>query len=142
MPSSVSSHTSFRPRPRLPHRRCRRQPGHRPPREAQMARTRIWHTVVVMLLLGATSAFAQKKEATPPAPPPVPVKPPPKPIPEPKLVFDREVFSYPGSARRDPFKPLLGKESLGPLFDDLKLKGIIYTSDPTRSIVLIQDGSK
>jgi hypothetical protein len=61
---------------------------------------------------------------------------------EPKLVFDREVFSYPGAGRRDPFKPLIGKESLGPLFDDLKLRGIIYSPDPTRSIVLIQDGAK
>lgn len=61
---------------------------------------------------------------------------------EPKLVFDREVFSYPGNSRRDPFKPLVGKESLGPLFDDLKLKGIIYSPDPTKSIVLIQDGSR
>src|SRR5688500_2604619 len=61
---------------------------------------------------------------------------------EPKLVFDREVFNYPGVGRRDPFKPLIGKESLGPLFDDLKLRGIIYSADPTRSIVLIQDGAK
>jgi hypothetical protein len=61
---------------------------------------------------------------------------------EPKLVFDREVFNYPGTSRRDPFKPLVGKESLGPLFDDLRLKGIIYSPDPTKSIVLIQDGAK
>lgn len=63
-------------------------------------------------------------------------------VPEPKLVFDREIFNYPGAGRRDPFKPLVGKESLGPLFDDLKLKGIIYTGDAKRSIVLVQDGAK
>ena len=34
-------------------------------------------------------------------------------VPEPKLVFDREVFNYQGSGRRDPFKPLIGKESRG-----------------------------
>ncbi|HEX6559060.1 MAG TPA: hypothetical protein VF021_06340 [Longimicrobiales bacterium] len=61
---------------------------------------------------------------------------------EAKLVFDREVFSYSGSGRRDPFKPLVGKESLGPLFEDLKLKVIIYSSDPSRSIVLVEDGAK
>ena len=80
------------------------------------------------------------------APPPAGAAPAPGAIPgavaEPKLVFDREVYGYNGNARRDPFKPLIGKESSGPLFDDLKLKGIIYSTDPTRSIVLIEDGSK
>jgi hypothetical protein len=81
--------------------------------------------------------------AAPPAgAPPAGATVPSKPVGETKLVFDREVFTYPGSGRRDPFKPLVGKESLGPLFDDLKLKGIIYTGDPARSIVLIQDGAK
>lgn len=84
-------------------------------------------------------ALAAPLAAQQPAPPPGAPAPP---IGEPKLVFDREVFNYPGGSRRDPFKPLVGRESLGPLFDDLTLKGIIYSSDPTRSIVLIQDGSK
>ena len=88
-------------------------------------------------------AFAAPLAAQQPAPPAgaAPAGPPGM-AGEPKLVFDREVFSYPGNSRRDPFKPLVGKESLGPLFDDLRLKGIIYSPDPTRSIVLIQDGSK
>ena len=65
-----------------------------------------------------------------------------QPTPEPKLAFDREVYAYGASARRDPFKPLVGKESLGPLFEDLKLKGIIFSPEPTMSIALVQDGSK
>jgi hypothetical protein len=93
------------------------------------------------LVLTASSLFAQApKPAAPPAAGQVPVH--AAPVPEPKLVFDREVFSYPGGGRRDPFKPLIGKESLGPLFDDLKLKGIIYTpTDPNRSVALIEDGA-
>ncbi len=85
----------------------------------------------------APALFAQQ-------PPPAGAKPaaPAAPVPEPRLVFDREVFSYSGITRRDPFKPLVGKESLGPLFDDLKLRGIIYSTDPNRSLVLIQDGAK
>lgn len=91
-----------------------------------------------LALVFAVAFAAPLAAQQPPRPPGAPAAP----IPEPKLAFDREVFSYPGSARRDPFKPLVGKESLGPLFDDLRLKGIIYSSDPTRSIVLIQDGAK
>lgn len=88
---------------------------------------------VIIALAGATAAYAQE---------PAPVAPPPGSEPEPKLMFDREVYAYPGTGRRDPFKPLLGKESMGPLFEDLKLKGIIYSSEPTRSLVLLQDGSR
>lgn len=84
----------------------------------------------ITVISGAAASYAQQPAT------------PPQPIPEPKLVFDREVYSYASSARRDPFKALVGKESLGPLFDDLKLKGIIFSGDANLSIALIQDGSK
>lgn len=95
----------------------------------------------VAALCGSAAAFAQQPPAGPPAGGPPAGGPPAPPI-EAKLVFDREVYSYTGAPRRDPFKPLVGKESLGPLFEDLKLKGIIYSSDAGRSIVLVEDGSK
>jgi hypothetical protein len=91
--------------------------------------------VAIVALSGAASAAAQ--QPAPAAPPALPGS-----TPEPKLMFDRETFSYPGSARRDPFRPLIGKESLGPLFDDLRLRGIIFSADPNRSLVLLQDGAK
>ena len=105
--------------------------------------------VAVLALLNAGALLAQAPPAGG-APPPTGGAPPagahpttPKaPFKEPKLVFDREVFTYSENGRRDPFKPLLGKESSGPLFDDLKLKGVIYSSDPRLSIALIVDGSK
>ncbi|HUP89445.1 MAG TPA: hypothetical protein VM100_08845 [Longimicrobiales bacterium] len=99
----------------------------------------------VFALLQASALLAQAPPAGGTAPPPTPagaVPVPKKPVPEPKLVFDREVFNYGGSDRRDPFKALLGKESSGPLFEDLKLKGVIFSADPRLSIVLIMDGSK
>lgn len=103
-------------------------------------------TRALALLFTISAAASLQAQAPPPASPPAAPgaaqQPMHLPAPEPKLVFDREVFSYGGTGRRDPFKPLIGKESLGPLFDDLKLKGIIYSSDPARSIVLVQDGSK
>lgn len=101
-------------------------------------------------VFGVTTLYAQTP--APPVPTPTPAPTPaagaakpgaPAPAAEVKLVFDRETFTYPGAGRRDPFKPLVGKESAGPLFDDLKLKGVIYsTTDPARSLVLIQDGAK
>lgn len=96
--------------------------------------------ILAAVMASATQLAAQGPPAAAGAAPPAGV--PKAAVAEPKLVFDREVFSYPGNGRRDPFKPLIGKESLGPLFDDLKLKGIIYTGDPKRSIALIQDGAK
>jgi hypothetical protein len=59
---------------------------------------------------------------------------------DPRLVFEREVFSYPGSARRDPFMPLTGQNA-GVLFSDLKLHMILFDDDPTRSIVAVSDAA-
>lgn len=57
---------------------------------------------------------------------------------EPRLVFDREVFSYARSGRRDPFRPLTAADD-GPLFDELKLRMIVFARDPRESMVLVQD---
>lgn len=103
-------------------------------REAPVALINVARALgAIALLSGAASAFAQAPDSA---------AGPPSQATEAKLVFDREIFSYQGSPRRDPFKPLVGKESLGPLFEDLKLKGIIYASDPARSIALVEDGAK
>jgi hypothetical protein len=58
-----------------------------------------------------------------------------------ELVFEREVFRYPGVSRRDPFKSLADEQSLGPLFDDLKLRLIIHSPLPNQSVALLADGS-
>jgi hypothetical protein len=58
----------------------------------------------------------------------------------PKLVFEREVYSYPGRSRRDPFKPLTS--TVGPLFEDLKINIILYSSNPAHSVVLLSDTEK
>ncbi len=58
-----------------------------------------------------------------------------------KLIFDREVYTYPGTARRDPFTPLTGKNDSGPRFEDLSIRGIIYVNGGD-SLVLLSDGKK
>jgi hypothetical protein len=84
------------------------------------------------LLLSAVGVSAQ-------TPPPAA---PPKPLVEPKLVFDREIFTYPAQGRRDPFAPLQGTDALGPLFEDLTLRTIAWSPTPQHSIVLIHDANK
>lgn len=59
-----------------------------------------------------------------------------------KLNFDREVFTYPGDGRKDPFRPLVGTDAVGPLFEDLTLRGIIYSTNPRMSVATITDGAK
>ncbi len=59
-----------------------------------------------------------------------------------KLVFEREVFHYPVGDRRDPFRSLADQEHLGPLFDDLSLRMIIFSARPGQSVALLADGAK
>jgi len=61
------------------------------------------------------------------------VGPPPAPT---ELVFDREVFDYPTYERRSPFRPLVGDTDSGPRFEQVRLRGIIWSADPARSVAL------
>ena len=59
---------------------------------------------------------------------------------DPKLIFEREIFTYPVDGRRDPFKPL-GHDG-GPLFEDLTLRMIIHSKVASQSVAVLADGSK
>lgn len=90
-------------------------------------------TAAVLILSAAAQASAQAPRPGAPLPPP----------PDPKLTFEREVFTYPADGRRDPFRPLGGQDALGPLFEDLSLRGIMYVANtPANSIAIISDGAK
>jgi hypothetical protein len=52
-------------------------------------------------------------------------------------VVEREVFTYPGAARRDPFEPLDAAGEFGPRFEDLELTGIIYSPQAGSIVVLV-----
>lgn len=54
-----------------------------------------------------------------------------------QLVYDREVFSYRGVARRDPFLPLTDENEMGPRFETLQLQAIIYSTGPRASVALL-----
>ncbi|MGH7482037.1 MAG: hypothetical protein ACRELV_07770 [Longimicrobiales bacterium] len=88
--------------------------------------------LVALLAFGAGPALAQQ-----PAPADTMPTPPPGEI---QLVYDREVFLYSPEGRRDPFRPLTA-DGLGPRFEQLILRGIIFSPLESRSVALLADGS-
>lgn len=90
------------------------------------------HLLILAALAASVAAPAEAQQTQPPAAG--------QPGGDPVLVFEREVFEYPGRARRDPFLPLTGQNA-GPLFDDLQLRMIIFDSNPNESIVSLVDVS-
>ena len=56
------------------------------------------------------------------------------------LVYEREVFTYSGGERRDPFQALTGDNQMGPRFQELTLQGIVYSNVPGRSVAVLQAG--
>jgi hypothetical protein len=82
-----------------------------------------------------TVAPAGTPEPPPLSAPPPMVQGPPISADEVKLVFDREVYTYPGANRRDPFTPLITEN----LFEDLTLRMIIHSDVPGESIVVLAD---
>ena len=57
------------------------------------------------------------------------------------LAFEREVFTYPEYARRNPFRSLLGGDE-GPCFESLLLLGILYSPFAGESIALFAEGTR
>ncbi|HEX7052126.1 MAG TPA: hypothetical protein VF188_18100 [Longimicrobiales bacterium] len=86
-----------------------------------------------LILLGAAVPAAAQKQ------PPRPAQ-QAKSEEEPQLKFEREFFSYPTTQRRDPFRSLAKRTGLGPRFEELVLKGIIY-SEEAPSVALLADGA-
>lgn len=54
-------------------------------------------------------------------------------------VFNREVFSYDGAGRRDPFLSLLSTGELRPAFNDLKLVAVAYDPTGRKSVAVMRD---
>lgn len=85
----------------------------------------IWTGLLALMLPGALEAQEEAKQ---------------EPLSEGiTLVYEREVYTYRGDNRRDPFRPLTGANEMGPRFDDLSLRGIIYSTGRGRSVALIAD---
>ncbi len=94
----------------------------------------------LLLSGGPLSAQAARPRPSAPRPDSAAKAPPPGPI---KLVYDREVFDYPATGRRDPFAPLVGDDAhaLGPRFEALSLQGLIFSAARKESMALLGDPS-
>lgn len=58
------------------------------------------------------------------------------------LSYEREVYTYPGRGRRDPFLPLTDASGVGPRFEELSLQGIMYSPARRRSVALLAAGKR
>lgn len=85
---------------------------------------------LALATLGASPATAQQGQAS---------QEPAQPASEIELVYEREVFGYASQNRRDPFRPLTDSDAMGPRFEELSLRGIIYSTGQGRSVALLAD---
>lgn len=58
-----------------------------------------------------------------------------------RVAFDREVFTYSGSSRRDPFASPIETGEIRPLIQDLSVVSIIYDARGSRSVAVMRDQS-
>lgn len=58
-----------------------------------------------------------------------------------EVTFEREVFSYDRSGRRDPFLSLLASGDLRPMLNDLKLVAVAYDPTGRNSVAILRDVS-
>ena len=58
-----------------------------------------------------------------------------------EMTFEREVFSYDRSGRRDPFLSLLASGELRPILTDLKLVAVAYDPTGRNSVAILRDVS-
>jgi hypothetical protein len=91
--------------------------------------------VLAAAAAAACSGFASVPAAAQGAPPAGQAAPAPQ-AEEPRLVFEREVFTYRGRVRRDPFTPLT-RSGEGPLFSDVRLHMIILMDDANESVASV-----
>lgn len=59
----------------------------------------------------------------------------------PEVAFSREVFTYEGEGRRDPFLSLLASGDLRPAYNDLKLVAVAYDPTGRKSVAVMRDVS-
>ncbi|HEY0931452.1 MAG TPA: hypothetical protein VGE27_16135 [Gemmatimonas sp.] len=61
------------------------------------------------------------------------------PAPATEITLHREVFSYSGGGRRDPYKSLMSSSDVRPLLSDLRLTAVAFDPDGQNSVAILRD---
>jgi hypothetical protein len=56
-----------------------------------------------------------------------------------EITLEREVFSYSGGGRRDPYKSLMSSSEVRPLLSDLRLTAVAFDPDGSNSVAILRD---
>jgi hypothetical protein len=96
---------------------------------------RILLAAAALALLAAPLGAQQPAPARPAANAPAEAAAPGVALPE-DDVYRREVFRYQAGGRPDPFRPLLTGDDMGVRVQDLRLIGIIHSSNPRASVAV------
>ncbi len=56
-----------------------------------------------------------------------------------EITLHREVFSYSGGGRRDPYKSLMSSSDVRPLLSDLRLTAVAFDPDGQNSVAILRD---
>jgi hypothetical protein len=56
-----------------------------------------------------------------------------------EITLQREVFSYSGAGRRDPYKSLMTSSDVRPLLSDLRLTAVAFDPDGNNSVAILRD---
>lgn len=56
-----------------------------------------------------------------------------------EITLQREVFSYSGGGRRDPYTSLMSSSDIRPLLSDLRLTAVAFDPDGNNSVAILRD---
>lgn len=56
-----------------------------------------------------------------------------------EITIEREIFSYDGNGRRDPYKSLMTSSDVRPLLSDLRLTAVAFDPDGNNSVAILRD---
>ncbi len=59
-----------------------------------------------------------------------------------RATFEREIYSYERSGRRDPFSSLMTSSEIRPLFADLRLVGVAYDATGRNSVAVLREDAQ
>ena len=62
-----------------------------------------------------------------------------KPVMPTEITMEREVFSYRGAGRRDPYQSLMNSSAIRPLLSDLRLMTVAYDPAGANSVAILRD---